>query len=194
MDINIQSKQSIINSIVHSQFRLASAFATFFDACLVTFVHILSTSPLFVSFAIFRMVSKSTFTWEAKWTQIGMRFNFDWKFHFGVQSALYLCSHQLRRNEIQNCMDFILIILTEMKFQIGIRFLCGRNLPQTKWISADSLDVAFNAHVHLKLNASMDFMSVILTEMKFMWTELVFTPVWNLKLAWARFASHVKLL
>ena len=29
------------------------------------------------------------------------------------------------------------------------------------------LDVAFNAHVHLKLNAGMDFISVILTEMKF---------------------------
>ena len=58
MDINIQSKQSIINSIVHSQFRLASAFATFFDACLVTFAHIISMSPLFVSFAIFRTVSK----------------------------------------------------------------------------------------------------------------------------------------
>ena len=35
VDINIQSKQSIINSIVHSQFRLTSAFATFFHACLV---------------------------------------------------------------------------------------------------------------------------------------------------------------
>ena len=58
MDLNIQSKQSIINSIVHSQFRLASAFATIFDACLVTFAHILATYPLFVSFAIFRTVSK----------------------------------------------------------------------------------------------------------------------------------------
>ena len=38
--------------------RLASAFATFFYACLVTFAHVLSTSPLFVSFTIFRTASK----------------------------------------------------------------------------------------------------------------------------------------
>ena len=44
VDINIHSKQSIINSIVHSQFRLASAFANLLDACLVTLAHILSTS------------------------------------------------------------------------------------------------------------------------------------------------------
>ena len=43
--MNIQSRQSIINTIVHSEFRLTSAFATFFDACLVTFVHILPTFP-----------------------------------------------------------------------------------------------------------------------------------------------------
>ena len=29
------------------------------------------------------------------------------------------------------------------------------------------VDVAFNAHVRLKLNTGMDFISVILTEMKF---------------------------
>ena len=29
------------------------------------------------------------------------------------------------------------------------------------------LDVAFNAHVRLKLNAGMDFISVIFTEMEF---------------------------
>ena len=58
MDINTQSKQSIIISIVHSQFRLTSAFATFFDACLVTLAHIPSMSPLIASFAIFRTVSK----------------------------------------------------------------------------------------------------------------------------------------
>ena len=58
MHINIESKQSIINSVVDSQLRLASAFANIFDARLVTFAHILSTSPLFVSFAILRTVSK----------------------------------------------------------------------------------------------------------------------------------------
>ena len=58
MDINIQSEQSIINSIVHSQFRLTLAFATIFDAFLDTFAYILSTFPYFVSFAISRTVSK----------------------------------------------------------------------------------------------------------------------------------------
>ena len=173
--------------------------------------------------------SKSTFTWRAKWTQTGMRFHFGWKSHFGVQSALYLCSHELRRNETQNGMDFISVILTEMKFQTGMRFSCEHNLPETKWISADSLDVAFNAHVRLKLIAGMGFISVVLTEMKFhfkrsnimwtlpekkclhmsikisgrfemqlkwnfMWTELVFRPVWNLKPVWVLFASHVNVL
>ena len=60
------------------------------------------------------------------------------KSHFSVKSALYLCSHELRRNETQNGMDFISVILTEMKFQTGMRFSCEHNLPETKWISADS--------------------------------------------------------
>ena len=67
-----------------------------------------------------------------------MRFYFGWKSHFGVQSALYLCSHELRRNETQNGMDFISVILTEIKFQTGMRFSCEHNLHETKWISADS--------------------------------------------------------
>ena len=81
-----------------------------------------------------------------------MRFHFGWKAHFGVQSALYMCSHELRWNETQNDMDFISVILTEMKFQTGMRFSCEHNLPEKKWISADSLDIAFDAHVRLKLN------------------------------------------
>ena len=77
-------------------------------------------------------LSKSTFTWEAKWTQTGMRFHQGWKSHFGVQSALFLHSHELKRNETQNGMDFILVISTEMKFQTGMRFSCKHNLPETK--------------------------------------------------------------
>ena len=72
-----------------------------------------------------------------------MRFHLGWKSHFGVQSALYLRSHELMRNESQNGMDFISVILTEMKFKTGMRFSCEHNLLETKWISADSLDVAF---------------------------------------------------
>ena len=54
----MQSKQSIglINCSLSIQINLS--LRHLFDAGLVTLVHILSTSPLFVSFAIFRTVSK----------------------------------------------------------------------------------------------------------------------------------------
>ena len=82
-------------------------------------------------------------------------------------SVIYLCLHELRRNETQNDMDFKSVILTEMIFQTGMRFSCEHNLPETKWISANSLDVGFNAHVCLKLIAGINFISFILTEIKF---------------------------
>ena len=82
------------------------------------------------------------------WLKISLRFWVRWNktqkrygFHIG----------HFDRNEISNW------------HEIFIEY----NLPHTKWISADSLDVAFNAHVRLKLNAGMDFISVVLTEMKF---------------------------
>ena len=84
-----------------------------------------------------------------------MRFHFDWKSDFGVQSALYLWSHEFRRNKTQTSMDFISVILTEMKFQTDIRFSCEHNLPEAKWVSADSFDIAFNAHERLKLIAGV---------------------------------------
>ena len=43
--------------------------------------------------------------------------------------------------------------MNEMKFQTGMRFPCEQNLPEAKWISTDSLDIAFNARVRLKLTA-----------------------------------------
>ena len=84
-----------------------------------------------------------------------MRFHFSWKSNFGVQSALYLCSHELRQNETQIGMDFISVILTEIKFQTGMRCSYEHNLPETKSISTDSLDVVFKAHACLKLNAGI---------------------------------------
>ena len=51
---------------IHNQFKSSqsiqvnSAFATIFDVCLVTFVHIFSTFSQFVSFPIFRTFSKVT--------------------------------------------------------------------------------------------------------------------------------------
>ena len=58
--------------------------------------------------------------------------SFQLKISVSVQSTFYLCSHELRRNETQNGMDFISVILTEMKFQTGMRFSCEHNLPETK--------------------------------------------------------------
>ena len=68
--------------------------------------------------------TNSTFTWEAKWTQTRMRFHFGWKYHFGVQSAPYLCSHELRRNEIQNGMYFISFKAhVHLKLSVGMDFI-----------------------------------------------------------------------
>ena len=39
-------------------------------------------------------------------------------------SVLSLCSHELRRNETKTGMDFISVILTEMKFHTCMRFSC----------------------------------------------------------------------
>ena len=44
-----------------------------------------------------------------------------------------------------------------MKFQTDVRLSCEQNLPKTKWISAGSLDIAFNGYVRLKLIAGIDF-------------------------------------
>ena len=52
-------------------------------------------------------------------------------------------------------MGFILVILTKMKFQTGMILSCEHNLPETKWISVDSLGIAFNTHVRLKLIAGI---------------------------------------
>ena len=73
----------------------------------------------------------------------------------------------MRRNETQTVIDFLSVILGQMEFQTSIGFSCEQNLPKAKLISATLLDIAFNAHVRLELIASMDFISVILTEMKF---------------------------
>ena len=64
-------------------------------------------------------------------------------------------------------MDFILVILIQIKFQTGMKFSCQHNLPEGKRIRLDLLDVAFKAHVGLKLIVNMDFISAILTEIKF---------------------------
>ena len=95
------------------------------------------------------MVGKNC--WSLASTETPVIFHFDWKSHFGVQSALYLCSQELRWNETENGIDFISVILAKIKFQTSMTFSCEQNSPKTKWISADLLDIAFNAHVYLKL-------------------------------------------
>ena len=58
--------------------------------------------------------------------------SFRFKISVSVQSTFYLCSHELRRNETQNGMDLISVILTDMKFQTDMRFSCEHNLPETE--------------------------------------------------------------
>ena len=104
-------------------------------------------------FFLWYFYPKCTFTWEAKWTQTNMKFHFCWTSHFGVQSALYLCSDELRSNETQTGMDFISVNLTRMKFQTGMRYSCEQNL-----------DFLFNVQV---ISSQCYFIAVILAEMKF---------------------------
>ena len=111
-------------------------------------------------------------------------------------------------------LKMVWISYRSLKFQAGMRFSREHNLPETKWISAGSLDVAFNAHVRLKLNACMNFVSVIWQKWNFIsgnkilckhypkWNaytcpskyRVVFTPVWNLRPVWVHFAYHVNEL
>ena len=110
---------------------------------------------------------KGTFIWESKWAQTGMRFHFGWKPHFVVQSAGSLCSHELRQNETQTGIDFISVILTDIKFQTGIRCSSEQSLLEVKWVSADSLNIAFNCACVFETECWCYYIMVIMTEMKF---------------------------
>ena len=115
-------------------------------------------------------------THEAKWSQTGMRFHFGRKSNLGVQSALCLCSVELRRNEISN------------QHEIS----CEQNLTKTKWISADSLNIAFSAHVRLKFISGDEIRkhypkwNSYTCPSKY---RIVFALVWNLKWVRVYFAS-----
>ena len=75
--------------------------------------------------------------------QTGLKFHFGWKSHFGVQSALYWCSHELRRSETQTGMDFITVILTKIALRVLLnkiitsKFLCIETVTK---ISEDILE------------------------------------------------------
>ena len=81
--------------------------------------------------------------------------SFRWKIllQCSVCSLLVFTRNEGKWNE--SGMDFISVILTEMKFQAGMRFSSEKKLPKTKWISADSLDIVLNAHVRLNILASV---------------------------------------
>ena len=117
-----------------------------------------------------------------KWTQIGIRFHFHMRGE--MNSNRYKISFRLKillRSSFSSLLvftwieakwnskryEFHIILLDRNEISNRLEILCEHNLPQTKWISADSLDVAFNTHVRLKLNAGMDFISVTLTEIEF---------------------------
>ena len=51
--------------------------------------------------------------------------------------------------------DFLSIILDRNEISNWHKILCEHNLPEAKWISANALDIAFNAHVRLKLIAGV---------------------------------------
>ena len=53
----------------------------------------------------------------------------------------------------QTDIDFISVILTEIKFQTGMRFSCEQYLTEAKWISAASSYITFNTHMCSKLIA-----------------------------------------
>ena len=79
-------------------------------------------------------------------------------------------------------MDFTSVIFTEMKFQTSMRFSCEQSLPDAKWISADSLDIAFNAHVRLKLIAGLISLQSFWQKWNFIWGDKISCqhyPKWN---------------
>ena len=84
-----------------------------------------------------------------------LEISFRWKIllQCSVCSLLVFTWNEGKWNE--SGMDFISVILTEMKFQAGMRFSSEKNLPKTKWISADSLDIVLNAHVRLNILPSV---------------------------------------
>ena len=61
-----------------------------------------------------------------------------------------MCSHELRRNETQNGIDFIRSFWPTWDFKLAWDFRVKNILPETKWIRGDSLDIAFDAHAHCR--------------------------------------------
>ena len=69
--------------------------------------------------------TNSTFTWDPKWTQTGLRFHFGVKFHFGVSELHYQRPHDFRRGETHFGANFTSVNLTEVKFQTAVNFPCN---------------------------------------------------------------------
>ena len=63
-----------------------------------------------------------------------------------------------------------------------MRFSCGQKLLEARWISADSLDIAFNAHVRLKLIAGIISLQSFWQKWNFILVDKIFCkhyPKWN---------------
>ena len=76
------------------------------------------------TFTIFIATTKSTFTWDLKWTQTGLTSLFQVKFHFGGRYLHYQRSHDFRQSETHFGANFTSVNLTEVKFQTAVSFPC----------------------------------------------------------------------
>ena len=95
--------------------------------------------------------------------------------------CLVLCS--IERNETQTGMkagmEFISGLLTEMKFKTGIRFSYVQILLEIKWVSADSLGIAFYSLVRLKLIASVITYRPFWQKWSFISSDKISCKHWN---------------
>ena len=62
-------------------------------------------------------------------SDLGLKFHISCKSHFDSLSVLGKCSHELGRSEFNSGLNFILIILTEVKFPTAVSFLCKHQIP-----------------------------------------------------------------
>ena len=93
-----------------------------------------------------------------------MRFHLSCKSHFGVQCFLYV---HMNWDEMKLKPVWISYRSFWPKWNFILAWDFHVNKIYPKWISPDSLDIALNVHVHLKITAGMDFISVNFREMEF---------------------------
>ena len=92
-------------------------------------------------------LAKSTFTWDPKWTQTGLRFHYGIKFHFGVRWLHQQRTHDFGWSETHFYGNFTSVELTEVKFQTEVSFPCKHLMPAVKQSRKESLKLLTGAHV-----------------------------------------------